>query len=327
MRTVMIASFLWILNSCHVAQDLPHLVTAVPFGLPAEMNEPEESRPDPARIALGRRLFFDPILSRTREISCASCHDPKHGWSSPDARSRGVEGRITTRHSPTLLNRAYGRRFMWDGRASSLEEQVLQPIENPLEMDLSLAEALDRLQADEDYVRAFQGAWSEAPTQDRLARSLAIFVRRIQIGNSPIDRFRSGVFEKPLTPAARTGPWIYESKGRCWQCHTGSNFSDEDFHNTGVGVLDDKAEKGRMDVTQDERDRGRFKTPTLRGLSFTAPYMHDGSLPTLRAVVDFYRAGGGDNPNLDRKMQPIELSDREAEGLVAFLEALSREAP
>ena len=294
------------------------LPRAAPFGLP-EFDVPES---DTAAAALGRRLFFDPVLSADRTVACASCHDPATGFANASALSVGVHERTTTRNAPTLFNRAYGTSFMWDGRASTLEEQVLQPIVNEVEMDLALPDALARLNAGAyraDFERAFGGPANE----ERLARSLAAFVRRLFLGNSPVDLFRSGQRDA-VTAAERSGFWFYESRGGCWRCHSGPNFSDEGLHNTGIGATDGVPEDGRFAVTNDEKDRGRFKTPTLRGLVFTAPYMHDGSVETLAEVVEHYRKGGHANSHLDEALAPIDMSDADAANLVAFLSALSR---
>ena len=303
------------------ADDLPAVLGDVPpFGLPATETVGTEAN---ARTDLGRRLFFDPILSVDRTVACASCHDPAKGFADSTPLSTGVHGRKTLRNSPTLFNRAYGESFMWDGRAPTLEKQVLQPIENELEMDLSLDEAVARLADDSSYRAEFDEVYGSPPTAEHLAASLAAFVRRLYLGDSPIDRFRSGEVEA-VTPQERAGLWLYESRGACWKCHSGPNFTDESFHNTGVGASDGEPEEGRAFVTGDEADRGRFKTPTLRGVALNPPYMHNGSLATLEDVVEFYRQGGHPNPNLDGRILPLELSDADAANLVAFLRALSR---
>ena len=214
---------------------------------------------------------------------------------------------------------------MWDGRAATLEQQVLLPIENPLEMDLALDEALRRLTADAHVARAFSDAFEAGPSRATLARALAAYVRRLVLGDSPVDRFRAGEIEA-LSDAERAGLWFYESRGGCWRCHSGPNFSDEEFHATGVGSHEGEPEPGRMAVTGDPADRGRWKTPSLRGLATSAPYMHDGSLATLEDVVEFYRQGGRASANLDAVLAPIEMSPQDAANLVAFLRALSRRA-
>jgi cytochrome c peroxidase len=303
------------------ADDLPAELSDVPpFGLPAAETTKADTQ---ARATLGRRIFFDPILSSDRTIACASCHDPATGFADSTPLSSGVDGRKTLRNAPTLFNRAYGEHFMWDGRAETLEEQVLLPIENELEMDLPLVDAVVRLAEDDSYRAEFEAVYDSPPTADHLAAALAAFVRRLYLGDSPIDRFRTGEVEA-ITPRERAGLWLYESRGACWRCHSGANFTDESFHNTGVGATAAAPEDGRFAHTADEADRGRFKTPTLRGVALTGPYMHDGSLATLEDVVEFYRQGGHPNANLDERIAPIELSDDDAVNLVAFLRALSR---
>ncbi len=294
------------------------LSTEVPLGLPAALGEGHVSD---ATLALGRRLFFDPILSSDRTIQCASCHDPEHGFSDDEPFSTGVQGRKTLRNSPTLLNRALGSSFFWDGRTQTLEEQVLMPIENELEMDLSLDDAVARLAADESYVAAFGAAFGQGPSREKLSVALAGFVRRLWRGDSALDRFRQGDHDA-FDAAERGGLWFFESRGGCWRCHTGPNLTDENFHNTGVGVDGEAPELGRAFVTGIDADRGAFKTPTLRGLSQTAPYMHDGSRATIEDVVEFYRQGGHPNAYLDERIAPLDMTDSDVANLVAFLRTL-----
>lgn len=295
------------------------LQAAQPLGLP---ERPAADGRELGLAALGARLFADPRLSADHGVACASCHRAEHLFADTEPFSRGVHGRRTERNTPTLVNRAYGTRFMWDGRAPTLEAQVLLPIENPLEMDLPLAEALARLAEDAAYAAEFQRLLGRGPDAEGLALALAAHVRTLVLGDSPVDRFRAGDFEA-LDDAARAGLWFYESRERCWRCHSGPNFSDEDFHNTGVGARDGEPQPGRAAVTGRPEDRGRFKTPTLRGVAATAPYMHDGSLATLEEVVELYRRGGHANANLDPVLAPIDMSAEDARNLVAFLRALS----
>lgn len=299
-------------------QELP---LATPFGL----DEPA-TPVDPAYAQLGRRLFFDPVLSADRTVACASCHQPDHGFADPRPLSLGIGGQESARHAPTLLNRGLGTHFMWDGRAESLEAQVVMPIANPVEMGLGIDRAVQRLAADPEWTAAFQAATGAGPTARSIPKALASFVRVLHAGDSPIDRFRSGQVEH-LDDAERAGLWLYESRGQCWRCHSGSNFTDEAFHNTGVGSHEGQPEEGRFGVTGRESDRGAFKTPTLRGLAFTAPYMHDGSQGTLEEVVQFYADGGLENSGLSPHMAAIRLDPQDVEHLVAFLRALSRQAP
>jgi cytochrome c peroxidase len=298
------------------------LPATIPLGLPESLAE--VLRAPAAEVALGRRLFFDPILSIDKTVACASCHDPARGMADERALSNGVNGARTLRNAPAIVNRALGASFMWDGRVATLEEQVLQPIENELEMGLAVDEAVARLDADAAYRAEFEAAFGARPSRDTLARSLASFVRRLLIGDSPLDRFRTGDIGA-LSQEARSGLWLYESRGGCWRCHSGPNFSDEKFHTTGIGAVEGKPEPGRFAITGKAEDLGRFKTPTLRGVAESGPYMHDGSLATLEEVVEFYRQGGRSAANLDSKLRPIELSDDDARHLVAFLRALSPE--
>jgi len=290
-----------------------------PLGLPAMLLG--DGQPTAAMFALGQRLFADPVLSRDRSISCQSCHPPAQGFASPDKRPRGIAGRRPARHAPALLNRGYGRRMRWDGGTANLEAFVLQPIEDPDEMDLPLGDALRRLRDDRAYRQAFAAAFDDGVSAANLAQSLSTFVRGIVSGNSPVDRFQQGQHDA-LTPQQRRGLWLFESKGGCWRCHPAPLFTDEGFHNTGVGVIDGQARPGRVAVTGDPDDRGRFKTPTLRGVRLTAPYMHDGSIATLDELIEFYTRGGNQNDNLDPQLRPLQLTAQDKAGLRAFLEAL-----
>jgi cytochrome c peroxidase len=283
---------------------------------------PKDNPLTAARVELGRKLFFDPILSGDNTVACASCHHPEHGFASAEARPRGIRGQPLTRRAPSLLNRAYGATFFWDGRAATLEEQALRPIEDPAEMGSSVAAALDRLQKHKEYKAAFEAEFADGVTGTNLARALASFERVLLRGDSPIDRFRRKGEHDALTPRLRHGLWLYESKAFCWRCHVGSNFTDESFHNTGVSWANEPLDLGRHAITKNNADKGKFKTPSLRGVALTAPYMHDGSLKTLDDVVRFYSKGGNANPNLDPLVGPLNLSEEEVRSLVEFLKAL-----
>ena len=296
---------------------------AMPRGLASELPEPADNRFDAARWELGSKLFFERDLSVDRSIACASCHVPELHFADNRVRSPGARGARTLRNTPSLVNAGFNSSWMWDGRATSLEQQVLLPIENEHEMGATLEEVLARLAAREEYARAFAAAYPDGLTRENLARSLAQYVRRLVQGDNAVDRFRASDFGA-LDEQERLGLWIYESKGGCWRCHGGANFTDERFHATGVGAVDGKAEPGRAAISGDPADHGRFKTPSLRGVAHTAPYMHDGSLATLEDVVAFYRRGGNPVEQPDPHLKPLELDEREAAGLVAFLRALSR---
>jgi cytochrome c peroxidase len=293
----------------------------VPVGLPPR-EVPKDSPLTRPRVELGRRLFFDPILSADRTVACATCHRPEHGFASPEAPPRGIRGQKLSRRAPSLWNRAYGTAFFWDGRAATLEEQALHPIENPAEMGSSVPAAVARLKGNPFYREAFEAAFPDGVTAANLGKALASFERVLLRGDSRVDRFRKAGDHAALTPAERHGLWLYESKAQCWRCHGGANFTDERFHNTGVGQSAKPLDLGRAVVTKKAADRGKFKTPSLRGVAKMGPYMHDGSLKTLEGVVEFYSKGGVANPNLDPLMRPLNLTKDEVRALVAFLEAL-----
>ncbi len=285
------------------------------------MPKPLGYTPTAAMFALGERLFFDPMLSRDRTVSCASCHPSATGFAHPDPLPKGIDGQLALRHAPALWNRGYGPLQRWDGASPSLEAFVLEPIADAREMGFGVDAALARLRADAHYGPAFTAAFDQPADAQGLQRALATYVRGIALGDAPYDRFLRGDADA-MTPQQRHGQWIFESKGGCWQCHTPPLFTDEGFHATGVGARDGTLEPGRMAATGDAADRGRFKTPTLRGLRLTAPYMHDGSQRTLADVVDFYARGGAPGTGLDPKMRVLDLSPADRAALVAFLESL-----
>jgi cytochrome c peroxidase len=283
----------------------------IPLGLARTMPVPDTNPITEEKVALGRSLFADTRLSRDGTIACTSCHDPLRAFTKPDAVSPGVEGRLGRRNAPTVLNRAWGRSFFWDGRAATLEEQVLKPIEDPNEMDLPVVEAAKRV---------------DLSVED-LSQALATYVRSLMSGDSPYDRFLAGE-RTVLTADQRVGLRVFQGRGMCLSCHEGPNLTDEELHNTGVAWVtsaEGASEPGRFNdqggaaITGRPGDLGAFKTPTLREVGRTAPYMHDGSLKTLEEVVDFYDRGGRSNPNLDPKMERLDLPDEDKRALVEFL--------
>lgn len=285
------------------------------------------SAASPALIQLGKQLFSETKLSGDGTISCASCHDSTKNFATSDPKAIGIGKQQGRRNSPSLMNRAFGNSMFWDGRVKTLEEQALLPIADPTEMGNTVEKALAALQADADYPKRFREAFgSDGITRERLASALAAFQRTLLLGNSPVDAFVDGDTVK-ITESAKQGLWLFESKAGCWRCHSGKNYSDEKFHNTGVSWGATPIDLGRFEVTKNEEDRGRFKTPTLRGIAKTAPYMHDGSIKTLEEVVAFYSKGGNANPHLDSTLKPLSLSEKEQGDLVAFLKALSVELP
>lgn len=283
------------------------LSLVIPLGLDLFMPVPEGNAITHEKIELGRRLFFDPRLSADGSLACASCHRPELAFSDPRPVSIGVFGRTGHRNAPAIINRGYGHAFFWDGRTTTLEEQVLKPISEPTEMG-----------SDPDAAAARVGL-----TREEMSRALASYVRTILSGDSPFDRYANGEREA-LTPEQELGLRVFRSKANCTACHIGPTFTDEAFHNTGIAFRDMTVrDAGRAMVTGRDSDRGAFKTPTLREVARTAPFMHDGSLPTLEEVVDFYDRGGNSNPHLDPAMRPLGLSAAEKRALVGFLRALS----
>jgi cytochrome c peroxidase len=302
------------------------LIDDIPEGLPRPRPVPADNPLTYAGVELGRRLFFDPILSVDRTIACASCHDPAHGFAGREARALGVHGKRGSRHAPSLLNRAYATNLFWDGRATSLEDQALRPIEDSHEMGNTMAEAIARLRAHPDYPARFRAAFDDGVTPANLARALASFERTLLLGDTPVDRFRAGRVGA-LSAMEKHGLWLWESKAGCWKCHSGANFTDGQFHNTGVSWGREPSDAGRFLVTRREVDRGKFRTPSLRAVARTAPYMHDGSMASLEEVLEFYNRGGGKNRNLDSVIAPLGLSPQEMQSLLAFLHALSTRSP
>jgi cytochrome c peroxidase len=306
-----------------------------PLGLPPVPLA--QSNPATAEtIALGRKLFYERKLSADASRSCSSCHDPLMGFSDGQKHSTGVGGKIGTRNAPTVMNAAYTPLQFWDGRAPSLEEQVDGPIANPIEMNQTVDVCVSKLEADASYRADFEKAYGPGPvTIGKVKRAIASFERTLISGNSAFDLYEFGGNKKALTPAAIRGLEIFrdKNKGNCVACHIIDEkyalFTDGKFHNIGVGVdgEGELTDLGRYNQTKIEADKGAFKTPSLRNVAETAPYMHDGSLKTLKDVVDFYAGGGNSNPYLDKDIKEIKLSGQERADLVAFLKALTGEMP
>lgn len=290
---------------------------AVPRGLKA-VPIPADNPLTEAKIALGKQLYFDPRLSGDDTISCASCHDPKKGWSNGSAFATGVRGQVGGRSAPTIINAGYQYFQFWDGRAQHVEGQALGPIQNPIEMDLTLEKLIVKLNKIAGYRSQFQEVFGTDVTADGIAKAIGAFERTVLSGNAPFDQFKAGD-KKALSEAAERGRHVFFNKASCSACHAGPNFSDGAFHNLGVGIKSDNPDLGRFAVTKLGGDRGAFKTPTLREIARTAPYMHDGSLKTLEDVVEFYNQGGNPNPQLDEEIFPLKLTDQQKSDLITFL--------
>jgi len=306
-----------------------------PLGLPP-VPVPADNPPTADTIALGRRLYYDNRLSGDNTVACSNCHNPAMAFTDGRPVSLGVGGKTGTRNAPTVLNAAYNPLQFWDGRAKSLEDQAGGPIQNPLEMNQPHDVMVAKISKLTDYQAAFDKAFGPgAITVDKVEKSIASFERTLITGNSPFDRYQYGGDKKAMSAAAIRGLAIFKDKqkGNCVVCHTIEDnyalFTDGKFHNIGEG-LDSNGELkdlGRYEQTHVDADRGAFKTPTLRNIAKTGPYMHDGHVKTLKDVVDFYVGGGTSNPYLDKEMKELKLKGPERADLVAFLEALTCEMP
>jgi cytochrome c peroxidase len=303
-----------------------------PLGITTRLSDLPDP-PTPARVRLGRWLFYDARLSADGTVSCGTCHRPDQGFSQTDRLSTGVFHRRGTRKSPALVNQAWTMlpHFFWDGRAASLEEQALCPIENPVEMGISHARMVEILEGIPGYRGYFVEAFGDGPiTKDRVARAIADYERTRYAGNSAWDRWQAGGDAAAVPPEARKGHELFFGKATCNQCHFGQNFTDSRFHNIGVGWEANAGrfrDEGRFVVTGQGGDRGAFKTPSLRDVTRHAPYMHDGSIATLRHVVELYNLGGTKNPWLSVKIFPLGLTGAEMDALVAFMRALDSDLP
>lgn len=307
-----------------------------PLGLPP-VPIPADNPPTAETIALGRRLYYDPGLSVDGTVSCATCHGPTMGFTDNKPVSNGVQNKTGTRSAPTVINSAYSTVQFWDGRAPSLEKQAEGPMANPVEMGHSLTGVVDRLQRDASYRAQFQQAWgTDRITIDMVTKSIASFERTVLSGNSPFDRFYYGGDKKALSASAQRGLKVFQNskRGNCAVCHTIDKkyalLCDNKFHNLGIGAdtRGQFADTGRYSQTKLDADMGGFKTPTLRNVAQTAPYMHDGSMPDLKAVIDHYIGGGNSNPHLDKEIHVLDfLSGQEREDLQEFLKSLTSELP
>lgn len=292
----------------------------VPLGLDLHVPAPAGNPITAAKVDLGERLFFERRLSADGRTSCATCHQPVRAFTDGRTVSRGVFGRPGRRNVPSIRNRAYGLSGFWDGRAASLEAQVRIAAAADADLGRPVEHGAARLAEDGAYAGAFASAFGDPRiTGDRVVQAIATFVRAQLSGGSPYDRFMDGD-QAALGAEARRGLAVFTGPARCARCHSGPLLSDEEFHNTGVSW---GADAGRFAVTGDPKDRGRFKTPSLRDVALTAPYMHDGSLPDLDAVVEFYVRGGHANPNLSGELRPLGLAAADRASLVAFLRALT----
>jgi cytochrome c peroxidase len=286
--------------------------------LPAPPEDPENPA-TPAKFELGRQLFEDTRLSGDENLSCASCHTREMGYAEAVPFSPGAEGKPMPRHTPTLLNSVYYRYINWDGKFANVPQLIHAVLANPRIMNMQDESVLVvRLESVPAYRAQFREIFGGPASKQRVAMALDAYIRKLTTPNSPFDRYVAGD-TMALTDAQKRGLELFVGKAECAMCHRGPNFEDDQFH--ALGVKGDDA--GRFKITGVEADRNAFKTPTIRNVSRTAPYMHDGSLSTLREVIDFYDAGGGENRPKSNLLRKLHLTEQEKSDLVAFLESLT----
>jgi cytochrome c peroxidase len=315
-----------------------------------------------AKVELGRQLYFDPRLSADGTVSCASCHHPDEGYARNTTFGVGIGEQTGNRNSPTSYNRILSSAQFWDGRAASLEEQAKGPIANPIEMGNTHDVCVKTVKENEGYRLQFAAVFPDAGINiDTIAKAIAAFERTLVTGTSPADyyepllafekafaqdledleafkeenpgafaryeKFKAESAARPISESARRGRDLFFGKANCTACHVGANFTDEKYHNLGVGMDKPEPDLGRFVVTKKEEDRGAFKTPTIRNVALTAPYMHDGSQKTLAEVVEWYDRGGHANPHLSDKMKKLGLTPQEKQDLVEYMKALTGPFP
>jgi cytochrome c peroxidase len=357
-----IAASLW-LTPDFTAQQPPWRIS-IPLGLPADTWDyyvPRNNPMTPAKIELGRKLFFDARLSADGRISCASCHDPKLAFTDGRAVAEGIAGRRGARNSPSLLNAMFNTGQFWDGRADTLEDQAVQPLINPLEMgNNSYDELVNRLRAIPEYRDEFRSVFGAELKLELIGKAISAYERTLVSGDAPFDRFITGD-RTAISESAMRGFALFRGRARCSRCHTFNDalpfFTDFNYHNTGVAmnhpnfdklsrqayaaIETDKAremidalakqeggqELGRVLITYHVFDIGSYRTPSLRNIALTAPYFHDGSAKTLADVVRFYNKGGRQNINREWDLDALALSEDELRDLTAFLESLTGRTP
>lgn len=329
MKTLPYLLFLLLLGACLPERDVapiqmqetPYLLRT-PAYFPA-MDIPADNALTQERVELGRRLFFDPMLSEDGSVSCISCHNIDKAFTDGLAVSEGIYGRQGTRNTPTLANIGYHPYFFREGGQPSLARQAQGPIEEAHEMNSSLLETVERMNADPTYVEQSLLAYGRKPDPWVLTRALAAFQRTLVSASSAYDRYRQGE-ENALSAAAQRGLRLFEEELNCQQCHGGFDFTEYAILNNGLYLV--YADSGLFRATLNPNDWAKFKVPTLRNIALTAPYMHDGSLPDLEAVIEHYASGGKAHPQKDPRIQPFSISESEQQDLIAFLESLTDSA-
>ena len=318
----------WIATSAADAQSATEYKLTIPFGLEeTKVVIPEDNPLTKEKVELGRLLFFDKRLSQDNTIACANCHLAKFAFTDGKPVSTGIRGQKGGRSAPASINRVFSSAQFWDGRAATLEAQSVGPFTNPIEHGFANYDVMmAKMMKIPGYRKLFMQVFGEDKiTIDNVGKAIASFQRTVLSGNSPADRFDQGQEEGAIPAAAQHGLILFREKARCTKCHSGFNFTDEKFHNLGLGSDDNKVDLGRYMVTKNAEDIGAFKTPTLREIARSAPYTHDGRFKTLEEVVNFYNQGGVKNPHQDPLIIPLDLTDQEKGDLVAFLHTLNGE--
>ena len=324
----------------------------------ANISIPEDNPMTRAKIELGRQLYFDKRLSSDNTVSCATCHDPMIGYAAETPFGVGVSGQQGGRNSPISYNRILSKAQFWDGRAATLEDQAVGPIANPIEMGNTHDASVKVIGSIPGYQKQFEKIFDDGVTIENVGKAIATFERALVTGPMPYDAYdaifkfekafaddlefldeepelkakyeelKAKVAERPMSESAQRGLVLFSGKANCTACHAGANFTDEQYHNLGVGMEAKEPDLGRFEVTKQEKDRGAFKTPTLRNIVLSPPYMHDGSQDTLEEVIEWYDKGGHKNPWLSDKMKPLKLTEQEKADLLAFMiEGLTGEFP
>jgi cytochrome c peroxidase len=307
----------------HIAV-LATFIACSSFAVRAQSDRPADQAQ--ARIELGRKLFFDPLLSKDRSLSCASCHQPQLAFADNRDFSPGVGGAKGARNTPSVMNASGRTSLFWDGRAETLEAQAILPIENPVEMALPIAQALERINADEDYRKQFELVYAGPATARSLGRALAAFQKTLDTVDTPYDRYLHGE-DSSISESAKRGRLLFIGRGKCAECHSGEDFTSDRFRN--IGLFDGKqlSDRGRGEFTGNAQDNGQFKIPSLRNVAVTAPYMHNGMFKTLREVIDYYddpdKIVPGANGRDAAMTGPLRLSETEKSDIEAFLRALT----
>lgn len=296
----------------------------VPKGFPVPPI-PEKNQLTTARVVLGKKLFFDPIMSRDTTVSCATCHKPELAFTDGHPTSVGIRGEIVTRNAPTLTNIVYHTvGLLHDRGVPTLEQQIIVPIQEQSEFDFDIKLIAERLKKDTSYVRMSMEAYGKQPNPYVITRALACFERTLISGNSRYDQYVNGD-KKALNKTELKGKELFFEKLDCDFCHGGFNFTDMSLKNNGLYSYPYPLDSGRMRVTKAEEDRDFFKVPTLRNIGVTGPYMHDGSMATLDDVIEHYNSGGADHAHKDEHIKPLGLSKKEKVELKAFLLSLTDE--